>query len=245
MPQTSNRAAARARRRARRPAKAPARAPGTAASGIPGSDPGASRGPGASGGKAPQAARAASADGVRSAAPAAPTFQPGMPARPRAAPKGPAVPDEPATPQEIAESHALASRHLALVRQALRGLRAPARRKGRDRPQRAGKTPPDGAHPECGIATVALLLVDFCRRGDCRRTRRCRFGRRTGEDSSQSPPCLMTLPRAARLALPFALARRHAPTAFRDPDFQRAEDEAIRCARIALEDRQLGGPATR
>ena len=157
----------------------------------------------------------------------------GMPARP--APAEP-VDETPPTPQEIAESHALASSHLALARQALRGLRVPARRKDRVRPHRPKVMQPDTVHADRFVATAALLLVDFCRRGDCRRNRRCQYGRRAGEDAGQSPPCLLKLPRPTRLALPLALSRRQVPEAFRDPQMQRAEDEAIRCARIALED---------
>ena len=146
-----------------------------------------------------------------------------------------AVDDTPPSKEEIAASHAIASQYYALVRQALRGLRVPARYKRSARPPRPAE--PE-RHADCTIATIALILVDFCRRGDCRRIRRCQFGRRPGETAGDPPPCVAKLPRAARLALPLAAARRLHPEHFRDPDVQRNEDEAIRCARIALQDGQ-------
>ena len=167
--------------------------------------------------------------------PEAPTRTPRQ-ALPRATRHGApydAVDDTPPSKEEIAASHAIASQHYALARQALRGLRVQARHKRSARPPRP--TGPE-RHADCTIATIALILVDFCRRGDCRRTRHCQFGRRTGETAGDPPPCVAKLPRAARLALPLAAARRLHPAHFRDPDVQRNEDEAIRCARIALQD---------
>ena len=139
--------------------------------------------------------------------------------------------DEPPTPAEIAEGRRLADEHLAVVCRGLAGLpKAPRRRHLRKRPASGAN---DWTQGQRLLANAVWLLAVHCRRGDCRRRSACCHGARPGEVTRDGcdRPCLERLPKAARLALPFALLRRMHPAGFRDPDLCRREDEALRTAR--------------
>ncbi|WP_102958879.1 hypothetical protein [Mangrovicella endophytica] len=160
------------------------------------------------------------------------------------------ISDAPPTPEEIAESHGIASAHLAIVRKALAGFPLPARRRNREAGRQTARLPGDDDRPERFLPTIAWLLVAVCKRGDCRRRRRCCHGdRRT--DGPPLPerlraPCFEALPKAVQLALPLAMMRRHHPEMFRDPAVARREAEAIRAAHAALaEAGPAGDPAAR
>ena len=138
------------------------------------------------------------------------------------------------TPAEIAEGRRLADAHLAVACRGLAGLPKPPRRRHlRQRPASAGN---DWTQSQRFLANAAWLLAVHCRRGDCRRRGACCHGARPGEVTREGcdRPCLERLPKAARLALPFALLRRMHPAEFRDPALCRREAEALRTARGVL-----------